>query len=244
MCLFSRFLVSLPYSRENGNMFIEAIINRKSTLIRFATNGPCTKANAEGTMEYRNRILVVDDDNFQRIQLEAVLCEQYEVLSAADGQEALELLADIERVDLILLDIRMPGMNGYELHERLKNLTVCNGVPVIYLTGLEHPDEEIKGLSTGAADYITKPCAQDVLIARVESRLRGAKRLDMKKLSAIPESFSDMELTVLQMAATSLSNDEIAEAMGYSTGHTRNTISKLMQKLQVDDRKILKSFIL
>ena len=195
-------------------------------------------------MEYRNRILVVDDDNFQRIQLEAVLCEQYEVLSAADGQEALELLAEIERVDLILLDIRMPGIDGYELHERIKNLPVCNGIPVIYLTGLDHPDEEIKGLNTGAADYITKPCAQEVLIARVESRLRGAKRLDMNKLPETPERFTDMELTVLQMAALSMTNDEIAAVLGYSTGYIRNIISKLMQKLLVDDRKTFKNFIL
>ena len=195
-------------------------------------------------MEYRNRILVVDDDKFQLGLLEAVLFEQYEVFSAADGQEALEILAEIERVDLILLDIRMPGMDGYELHERIKNLPFCYGVPVIYLTGLEHPDEEIKGLNNGAADYITKPCAQEILIARVESRLRGAKRLDMNKLPETPERFTDMELTVLQMAALSMTNDEIAAVLGYSTGYIRNIISKLMQKLLVDDRKTFKNFIL
>lgn len=195
-------------------------------------------------MVYRNRILVVDDDKFQLGLLEAVLFEQYEVFSAADGQEALEILAEIERLDLMILDIKMPGMNGYELHERIKNLPVCNGVPVIYLTGLENPDEEIKSLNAGAADFITKPCAQEVLIARVESRLRGAKRLDMKKLPPSPERFTDMELTVLQMAASSMTNDEIAAVMGYSTGYTRNIISKLMQKLLVDDRKAFKNFIL
>ena len=195
-------------------------------------------------MVYCNRILVVDDDKFQLGLLEAVLFEQYEVFSAADGQEALEILAEIERLDLMILDIKMPGMNGYELHERIKNLPVCNGVPVIYLTGLENPDEEIKSLNAGAADFITKPCAQEVLIARVESRLRGAKRLDMKKLPPSPEKFTDMELTVLQMAASSMTNDEIAAVMGYSTGYTRNIISKLMQKLLVDDRKAFKNFIL
>ena len=76
-------------------------------------------------------------------------------------------------------------------------------MPVIYLTGLTHPDEEIRGLGLGAADFITKPCAKDVLLARVESRLRSAKRLDMEKLSKLPEKLTDTELATGGMSKCS-----------------------------------------
>ncbi|MBR5969057.1 MAG: response regulator transcription factor [Lachnospiraceae bacterium] len=194
-------------------------------------------------MEYRNRILVVDDDDVLRKYLETVLSEQYEVFSAASGQAALDLLADMSRLDLILLDIEMPGMRGYELHERIKDLTVCHEVPVIYLTGLTHPDEEIKGLGLGAADFVTKPCAKDVLLARVESRLRSAKRLDMKKLSALPEMLTDTELNVLQRAALSMTNEEIAEHMGYTYGYVKFVVSQCMQKLGISNRRDVKLFL-
>ena len=133
-------------------------------------------------MEYRNRILIVDDDDFLRESLTDDLCDDYEVYAASSGEEALKVLADLQRLDLILLDVKMPGMSGYELHERIKDMPVCHEVPVIYLTGLTHPDEEVKGLESGAADYLTKPCEQTVLFARVKSRMRAAKRLDMKKI--------------------------------------------------------------
>ncbi len=195
-------------------------------------------------MEYRNRIFVVDDDDFLREHLETVLSAQYEVLSASSGQAALEQLADMSRLDLILLDIEMPGMRGYELHEKIKNLPVCHEVPVIYLTGLTHPDEEIKGLGLGAADFITKPCAKDVLLARVESRLRSAKRLDMEKLSKLPEKLTDTELGVLQCVALSMTNEEIAEHMGYTYGYVKFVVSQCMQKLGIGNRRDVKMFLL
>ena len=194
-------------------------------------------------MEYRNRIFVVDDDDFLREHLETVLSAQYEVLSASSGQAALEQLADMSRLDLILLDIEMPGMRGYELHEKIKDLPVCHEVPVIYLTGLTHPNEEIKGLGLGAADFITKPCAKDVLLARVESRLRSAKRLDMKKVSETREAFSDAELAVMQLAAFSMTNEEIADHTGYSYEYVKQMVSRIIQRLCMESRRDLRKYV-
>ena len=154
------------------------------------------------------------------------------------------LLSDLQRLDLILLDVKMPGMSGYELHERIKDMPVCHEVPVIYLTGLTHPDEEKKGLGTGAADFLTKPCETDILLARVENRLRNAKRLDLRKLAGLPETFSELELTILQYMALSYSNEEIAEKTGYVNSYVRKIVMNVMQKLHMESRRDAKRFII
>lgn len=195
-------------------------------------------------MEYRNRILIVDDDDFLRESLEDDLREHYEVFAASSGEEALELLSEVQRLALILLDVKMPGMSGYEVHERIKDMPVCHEVPVIYLTGLTHPDEEKKGLGTGAADFLTKPCETDILLARVENRLRNAKRLDLRKLAGLPETFSELELTILQYMALSYSNEEIAEKTGYVNSYVRKIVMNVMQKLHMESRRDAKRFII
>lgn len=197
-------------------------------------------------MEYRNRILIVDDDDFLRQSLEDDLCEHYDVFSASSGEEALELLAKMQRLDLILLDVKMPGMSGYEVHERMKGIPVCHEVPVIYLTGLTNPEEEVKGMETGAADFITKPCDPSVLLVRVKSRMKAAKRLNIKKIEALSdvEVFTDTELCILQGVALSMSNDEIAERLGYSTGYVKNVLTTLFRRLDIDTRSAIKEYLL
>ena len=197
-------------------------------------------------MEYRNRILIVDDDDFLRESLIDDLCDDYEVYATSTGEEALKLLSDLQRLDLILLDVKMPGMSGYELHERIKDIPVCHEVPVIYLTGLTHPDEEIKGMESGAADFITKPCDPNVLLVRVKSRMKAAKRLDMKKIEALAdvEAFTDTELCILQGVALSMSNEEIADRMGYSLGYVKNMLTTLFRRLDIDTRSAVKEYLL
>lgn len=197
-------------------------------------------------MAYLNRILVVDDDIIIQNLLEVTLDARYEVVKASTGQEALEILAGLTRLDLILLDVKMPGMSGYELHEKIKELPVCYEIPVVYLTGLTRPEAEIKGLGAGAADFITKPFDPSILLARVENRLRSAKRLDMRKISsfAIAEEFTDMELNILQCVALSMSNDEIADNLGYSYGHIKNVLSRLFIRLDIGNRRDIKEYLL
>ena len=197
-------------------------------------------------MEYRNRILIVDDDDFLRESLIDDLCDDYEVYATSSGEEALKLLSDLQRLDLILLDVKMPGMSGYELHERIKDIPVCHEVPVIYLTGLTHPDEEIKGMESGAADFITKPCDPNVLLVRVKSRMKAAKRLNMKKIASLAdvEVFTDTELCILQGVALSMSNEEIADRMGYSLGYVKNMLTTLFRRLDIDTRSAVKEYLL
>jgi two-component system cell cycle response regulator len=118
------------------------------------------------------RILVVDDVEPNVRLLEAKLTlEYYEVLTAADGATALQVAAD-ERPDLILLDVMMPGMDGFETCRRLKADPVTRHIPVVLVTALDGREDKMKGLEAGADDFVTKPIDDVILFARVKSLVR------------------------------------------------------------------------
>lgn len=118
------------------------------------------------------RILVVDDLAPNRHLLEVKLAaEYYDVLTASSGHKALEV-AGSEKLDLILMDAMMPGMNGFETCERIKNNPKTWHIPVIMVTALEETKDRIRGLEAGADDFITKPIDDFNLMARVRSLLR------------------------------------------------------------------------
>lgn len=128
------------------------------------------------------RILVVDDQPLNVKLLEAKLtAEYYDVVTAADGVEALEKAADV-RPDIILLDVMMPGMNGYEVCERLKNDPELDHIPVVMVTALDASRDRIRGIEAGADDFLTKPINDVALFARVRSLLRMKLALDELRL--------------------------------------------------------------
>ncbi|HVM22592.1 MAG TPA: response regulator, partial [Sphingomicrobium sp.] len=101
------------------------------------------------------RILVVDDTPDNLYLMSALLEDQYEVATAESGQQALEIAASSEPPELILLDIMMPEMDGYEVLRRLRQNIGTASIPVIFLTALTSIEEEQFGLDLGAVDYIT-----------------------------------------------------------------------------------------
>jgi class 3 adenylate cyclase len=119
----------------------------------------------------RFRVLIVDDEPMNVELLEAYLSTQYEIAKAYDGEKALEKVNN-EPPDLILLDIMMPGLNGYEVCKRLKGDDKINFIPIVMVTALKEQDEKIKGLEAGADDFLTKPVDSSELLARVKSLLR------------------------------------------------------------------------
>ncbi|HZV85367.1 MAG TPA: PleD family two-component system response regulator [Brevundimonas sp.] len=124
------------------------------------------------------RILVVDDVEPNVRLLEAKLTlEYYEVLTACDGATALQIAAD-ERPDIILLDVMMPGMDGFETCRRLKADPVTRHIPVVLVTALDGREDKIKGLDAGADDFVTKPIDDVILFARVKSLVRLKSVMD------------------------------------------------------------------
>jgi two-component system cell cycle response regulator len=118
------------------------------------------------------RILVVDDIPANVKLLEArLLAEYFDVLTAADGYEALAI-CERNQVDLILLDIMMPGIDGFEVCERLKASPRTSHIPVVMVTALDQAADRVRGLKAGADDFLTKPVNDLQLISRVKSLLR------------------------------------------------------------------------
>ncbi len=118
------------------------------------------------------RVLVVDDIPVNIKLLEARLTAEYfDVLSASSGPEALEICAN-QSVDIVLLDVMMPGMDGFEVCRALKSNSATSHIPVVMVTALDQPSDRIKGLEAGADDFLTKPPDDMQLLARVRSLVR------------------------------------------------------------------------
>jgi class 3 adenylate cyclase len=141
-------------------------------------------------METRNpppakaRILVVDDTPDNLFLMSALLEDEYEVVTAEGGAQALAIAQSEQPPELILLDIMMPEMDGYEVMRNLRNNPTTAAIPVIFLTALTSIEEEQFGLDLGAVDYITKPISPPIVLARVHSHLeRSANARRLQALS-------------------------------------------------------------
>jgi len=117
-------------------------------------------------------ILVVDDAPENLTMLTGFLKDLYRVKVATTGKDALKIAFSGEPPDLILLDIMMPEMDGYEVCGVLKGDSQTVDIPVIFLTALTDMENELKGLNLGAVDYITKPISPPIVLARVRTHLR------------------------------------------------------------------------
>ncbi len=126
-------------------------------------------------MSHSHRILVVDDEPNNRKLLYQILQDSYQAAFAVNGEQALEITKQIQP-DLILLDIMMPGMDGYQVCQKLKSNTRTRKIPVIFITAMTAVKDEAFGFEVGCADYITKPFSPAIVLARIKTQLelRGA----------------------------------------------------------------------
>lgn len=127
--------------------------------------------------EERQKILIVDDTPANIQILHETLKEEYEVYFALNGKDALRNASTVIP-DLILLDIMMPEMDGYEVCGTLKNNALLKDIPVIFITALDQADHETKGLELGAVDYVTKPFNPGIVRLRIHNHLELKKRRD------------------------------------------------------------------
>lgn len=194
-------------------------------------------------MNYWETVLIVDDDPTLLEQAEQILSGRYHVSLATSGAQALRYLQSGQGADLILLDILMPDMDGYETLTAIRGFPGYEDVPVVYLTSVAGPEAEVKGLNVGAADYITKPFHPKVLLTRVEARLRTGNCLDGKKLAARPFPLTESEYRVAKLLARARSNEEIGLEMNYALDTVKKLVSRVLEKLDIKSRKEIKQYM-
>ncbi|MGY4494572.1 response regulator [Pseudomonas sp. TE3610] len=117
-------------------------------------------------------VLLVDDTADNLMLMVDLLKDRYRIKAANSGEKALRILESDPLPDLILLDIMMPGLSGYEVAERLKSSPRTCGIPIIFLTAMATIEDEILGFEMGAVDYITKPISPPLVLARVDTQLK------------------------------------------------------------------------
>ncbi|MCP4324344.1 MAG: diguanylate cyclase [Alteromonadales bacterium] len=142
-------------------------------------------------MKSETTILVVDDDPIIIETLNSILEDTYEVLFALNGEDALESVRR-GKPDLVLLDIMMPGMNGYEVCNAIKNYGPSANTPIIFISSLEDSADETYGLELGAIDYISKPINPAVVRIRVQNHVELKKSRDLLEKLALTDGLTGL----------------------------------------------------
>lgn len=217
-------------------------------------------------------ILVVDDDTILTGSIEYILKSRgFCVTIANSGEEALVLLKGGLDPDMILLDVVMPGMDGYETFDAIQRI---KHFPVMFISGNDDSTSELRGLTLGAIDYITKPFVYDILIARInvyinfvrqtglvsDSVIRGndgeptsrtvsigetdtlSVALDQDKLDNMKEILSESEYRIGKRIALGYTNKEIANELNYSYGYVKKVAYRIFDKLDIKKRTELRNF--
>ena len=193
------------------------------------------------------RLLVVDDEPNLLRAVEAVLRgEGFEITTARSGREALVAVAQ-SLPDLIVSDVRMPGMDGFQLARKLRASTHSALVPIIFLTAKDETEDRIEGFESGVDVYLTKPFEPDELVAVIKSVLARVERTrstiarlvgDEEKETVFvrDEQLTEAEWRVAETVARGLSNKEIAEELNLSVRTVENHVSRILAKKNFTNR--------
>ncbi len=186
----------------------------------------------------RPTVLIVDDTPDNITLLHGLLKDKYQIKAANNGAKALSI-AHKDLPDLILLDIMMPGMSGYDVCKQLKNSPITQFIPIIFLTAMTDIEAETKGLEIGAADFISKPVNPLIVLARVDIQLKAKAAADFlrdknlfleKEVDKRTRELSAIQNVTIQAMAS------LAETRDNETGnHIRRTqfyVKRLAQKLK------------
>lgn len=191
----------------------------------------------------RATVLIVDDDTESLRILGGLLQPHHDVLAAPSGERALQIATGFPKPDLILLDVLMPGMDGYAVLHRLRGDHATRDIPAIFVTGLDSTEDEERGLELGAVDYIAKPYRPPIVLARVHTQLELKRARDwLRDQNAYLEAevARRMQDILLIQDITINALAELAETRDTETGnHIRRTqeyVRILALRLQTNSR--------
>ncbi|MCR4807161.1 MAG: response regulator [Lachnospiraceae bacterium] len=202
----------------------------------------------------RNRVMIIDDDEetlgLMMGQMEAL----YDVTAFTSGESALEALnrvIDNKRLpQLILLDIAMNGMDGYEVLSRLKGNEKFKKIPVVFLTGMTDEVSECRGLEMDVVDYLKKPVPGKVLFARVQHYLDLYSDTDEKgklneyMIEAMSEPLTERELEVARLMAEFRSDREICDILYISMPYVKKLVASVKEKLLLEKRGDIRRYLI
>ncbi len=182
----------------------------------------------------KQRVLCVDDEPINLLVLEDLLQDEFEVVTAANGQEVMNMLRSDTPINIILLDIIMPDINGFEVCQKIKRDPVLREIPVLFISSLRGGEDEVRGLEVGAEDFIHKPFLPPVVKARVRTHLQFAaarrelrQRNDSLEALVAERTYAIVHKTEQVMAAQSATISafcSLAETRDNETGnHIRRT---------------------
>ena len=194
------------------------------------------------------RLLIVDDEpNLLRAVAAVLRGENFEVSTARNGREALILVAQ-NQPDLIVSDVRMPGMDGYALARRLRSSPSYALIPIVFLTAKDEIDDRIEGFRSGVDMYLTKPFEPNELIVIIRNILERVERTHSTIARLVgheepeetvfvrDEELTEAEWRVAESVARGLSNKEIAAELNLSIRTVENHVSRILAKKNFSNR--------
>jgi len=204
------------------------------------------------------KILLVDDDKYLLRMAQVMLEHHYEVITASGGEDALRVIDNGLTPDIVLLDIDMPGMDGFEVFSLMRERQALEYVPIVFLTSLSSEEDKIKGLGMGVADYLTKPFEGGVMALRIPMYVEaaGARRrlrdmdkntvvtIDEEKFALLASRLNRVEKEATRLALLGSSNTEIAEKLSYSGAYVKKLMSGVYDKLGISSREELKKIFM
>ncbi|MBP0029149.1 response regulator transcription factor [Roseofilum sp. Guam] len=198
------------------------------------------------TTDHKQLLLIDDDPNLILLVQDYLEFRGYEVTTAENGQRALDILDD-QTPDMIICDVMMPEMDGYEFVQKVREDDQTAWIPVLFLSAKGQSQDRVKGLSKGADVYMVKPFEPEELVAQVESSLKQASRMMHHQYKGgntevnFPKVPEDVTLTpterkVVQKVAQGSSNREIAEILNVSQRTVESHVSNMLGKTNLHNR--------
>ncbi len=180
-------------------------------------------------------VLLVDDNS--KYLKDALPFYGYEVLTAGDGIKALKILdKNYENIDIILLDVMMPNMDGWQTLRAVRSNELYKHLPIIMLTAVSEDQKMVSGLKNGADDYIVKPFILPNLLARMEAVLRRTSKPVQKQAKTTLSPLTLKEKEVLNLVAKGCSNKEIADKLFVKDVTVKTHLNNIFKKLKVTNR--------
>jgi signal transduction histidine kinase/DNA-binding response OmpR family regulator/ligand-binding sensor domain-containing protein len=216
------------------------------------TSLPCSQISLPlrqtNIQQHGMRLLIVEDNPDMQNFISSVLCEEFQVSTACDGLQGWEVIQK-QQPDLVISDVMMPNMDGFELCRRMKSTYETSHIPIILLTSLSEKTQQLQGLGLGADDYLTKPFDMTLLSQRIKSILRNRKVIRDKALKLIKENENEpllanelndkfikkaLEVVRRNMNNSEFGKDEFASAMNVSSSLLYKKIKSLTDQPPID----------